>query len=121
MGKSQKKGGKRLKKKDLAKMLNDLFQNNPAEVYDVKTIFRLLKLDTHPAKMLCMDVLEEMAMDDYIVEKEKLKYRLNSFGQVLEGVFHRKANGKNTLYPKEAASRFSWPSEIPRMPWTETR
>lgn len=99
MGKSQKKGGKRLKKKELAKMLIDLFQNNPSEVYDVKTIFRLLKLDTHPAKMLCMDVLEEMALDDYIVEKEKLKYRLNTFGQVLEGVFRRKANGKNTFVP----------------------
>ena len=32
MGKSQKKGGKRLKKKELAKMLIDLFQNNPSEV-----------------------------------------------------------------------------------------
>ena len=38
MGKTGKKGGKRLKKKELAKMLMELFQNNPAEVYDIKRL-----------------------------------------------------------------------------------
>ena len=49
MGKTGKKGGKRLKKKELAKMLMELFQNNPAEVYDIKRIFRDLKLDIPPS------------------------------------------------------------------------
>ena len=99
MGKTGKKGGKRLKKKELAKMLMELFQNNPAEVYDIKRIFRDLKLDTHPAKLLCMDLLEDLAMDDYIKETEKLHFRLNTTGQVLEAIFNRKANGKNTVTP----------------------
>jgi ribonuclease R len=99
MGKTGKKGGKRLKKKELAKMLMELFQNNPAEVYDIKRIFRGLKLDTHPAKLLCMDLLEDLAMDDYIKETEKLHFRLNTTGQVFEAIFNRKANGKNTVTP----------------------
>lgn len=99
MGKTGKKGGKRLKKKELAKMLMELFQDNPAEVYDIKRIFRDLKLDTHPAKLLCMDLLEDLAMDDYIKETEKLHFRLNTTGQVFEGIFNRKANGKNTVTP----------------------
>ena len=99
MGKTGKKGGKRLKKKELAKMLMELFQNNPAEVYDIKRIFRHLKLDTHPAKLLCMDLLEDLAMDDYIKETEKLHFRLNTTGQVFEAIFNRKANGKNTVTP----------------------
>ena len=99
MGKTGKKGGKRLKKKELAKMLMELFQNNPAEVYDIKRIFRDLKLDTHPAKLLCMDLLEDLAMDDYIKETEKLHFRLNPTGQVFEAIFNRKANGKNTVTP----------------------
>ena len=99
MGKTGKKGGKRLKKKELAKMLMELFQNNPAEVYDIKRIFRDLKLDTHPAKLLCMDLLEDLAMDDYIKETEKLHFRLNTTGQVFEAIFNRKANGKNTVTP----------------------
>ena len=99
MGKTGKKGGKRLKRKELAKMLMELFQNNPAEVYDIKRIFRDLKLDTHPAKLLCMDLLEDLAMDDYIKETEKLHFRLNTTGQVFEAIFNRKANGKNTVTP----------------------
>lgn len=99
MGKTGKKGGKCLKKKELAKMLMELFQNNPAEVYDIKRIFRDLKLDTHPAKLLCMDLLEDLAMDDYIKETEKLHFRLNTTGQVFEAIFNRKANGKNTVTP----------------------
>lgn len=99
MGKTGKKSGKRLKKKELAKMLMELFQNNPAEVYDIKRIFRDLKLDTHPAKLLCMDLLEDLAMDDYIKETEKLHFRLNTTGQVFEAIFNRKANGKNTVTP----------------------
>ena len=99
MGKTGKKGGKRLKKKELAKMLMELFQNNPAEVYDIKRIFRDLKLDTYPAKLLCMDLLEDLAMDDYIKETEKLHFRLNTTGQVFEAIFNRKANGKNTVTP----------------------
>ena len=99
MGKTGKKGGKRLKKKELAKMLMELFQNNPAEVYDIKRIFRDLKLDTHPAKLLCMDLLEDLAMDDYIKETEKLHFRLNTTGQVFEAIFNRIANGKNTVTP----------------------
>ena len=99
MGKTGKKGGKRLKKKELAKMLMELFQNNPAEVYDIKRIFRDLKLDTHPVKLLCMDLLEDLAMDDYIKETEKLHFRLNTTGQVFEAIFNRKANGKNTVTP----------------------
>lgn len=99
MGKTGKKGGKRLKKKELAKMLMELFQNNPAEVYDIKRIFRDLKVDTHPAKLLCMDLLEDLAMDDYIKETEKLHFRLNTTGQVFEAIFNRKANGKNTVTP----------------------
>ena len=99
MGKTGKKGGKRLKKKELAKMLMELFQNNPAEVYDINRIFRDLKLDTHPAKLLCMDLLEDLAMDDYIKETEKLHFRLNTTGQVFEAIFNRKANGKNTVTP----------------------
>lgn len=80
-------------------MLMELFQNNPAEVYDIKRIFRDLKLDTHPAKLLCMDLLEDLAMDDYIKETEKLHFRLNTTGQVFEAIFNRKANGKNTVTP----------------------
>ena len=63
MGKTGKKGGKRLKKKDVARMLLDLFQSHPGEVFDIKRIFKELQLDTHPAKLVCMDLLDDMVKD----------------------------------------------------------
>ena len=101
MGKTGKKGGKRLKKKDVARMLLDLFQSHPGEVFDIKRIFKELQLDTHPAKLVCMDLLDDMVKDDYIKEKQSLHFQLNTGGQVFEAIFNRKANGKNTVSPVE--------------------
>ena len=39
-----------------------------------KEIFRALRLDTHPAKMLAVDVMEEMAWDDFLVRKGESAY-----------------------------------------------
>ncbi|MCR4921120.1 MAG: RNB domain-containing ribonuclease [Bacteroidaceae bacterium] len=97
--KKKKTGGRSLKKRDLEQMVIELFQENPAKAYDLKDIFRLLHLTTHPAKMLCMDVLETLLMDDYIKENPRYVYSLNAPSQVMEGIFHRKANGKNTIEP----------------------
>ncbi|MDE7379267.1 MAG: ribonuclease R [Paraprevotella sp.] len=101
MGKTGKKSGKRLRKKQLAELLMDLFKKNPSEIFDTKRIFHELRLETHPAKLLCMDLLEDMTLDDYITEKPKSKYQLNTKGHVLEGTFVRKANGKNSFIPDE--------------------
>ena len=100
MGK-KKAGGARLKKRDLEKLVISIFQDNPSVSYELKSICRILHLNTHPAKMLCMDVLEALLMDDYIKETSKFTYMLNIPTQVMEGVFRRKANGKNTFIPNE--------------------
>lgn len=82
-------------------MMVEMFQNRAEEALPLKDIYRELHLDTHPMKMMCMDILEEMLLDDFIVEKPKYTYRLNNPSQLMEGVFHRKANGKNTFVPSE--------------------
>lgn len=100
MGK-KKSGGKYIRKRDLKQSLIDLFQQHAGEVYDLKRLFRDLKLTTHPAKMLCVDCIEDLMLDDYIKETEKYCYTLNAVSQVMEGVFRRKSNGKNTFHPNE--------------------
>ncbi len=101
MSKSNKKGGKRITKKELIALMVNLFQTKGGESVSLKDIYRTLNLDTHPAKVLCMDVIEELLFDDFIVEKPKYNYHLNAPCQVMEGVFHRKANGKNTFVPSD--------------------
>ena len=90
----------RLRKRDLAPMLIAMFEQHPDETFDLKTIFRELKLKTHPAKMLCIDVLDELALDDYI-KMHNHRYMLARPMAVMEGVFHRKTNGKNTFMPDD--------------------
>ena len=98
---SKKKGGKRVNKKQLIEMLQTFFQEHPNEVFSFKQIFRALKLDTHPAKMLAIETMDEMAWDDYLTKASDNSYRLNLKTQVQEGTFIRKANGKNSFQPDD--------------------
>ena len=98
MGKG-KKGKKRITKKQLAELLADFFQNEPNTTFTFKDIFRKLHLDTHPLKLLAVDTMEEMAWDDFLIRVTDTSYRLNLQGQVLEGTFIRKSNGKNSFQP----------------------
>ena len=98
---SKHKSGKRLTKQRLVEMLQTLFQQNPNETFSLKQIFRELKLSTHPAKMLAVDVMDEMAWDDFLTKASDNSYRLNLKTQVQEGTFIRKANGKNSFQPDD--------------------
>ena len=97
----EKKGGKRMSKKQLAERLGAYFTSQPDKELSLKDIFRNLHLDTHPLKMLAIDILEEMSWDDFLTKTSDTTYKLNQGGQVLEGTFVRKANGKNSFIPDE--------------------
>ena len=98
---SKHKSGKRLNKAKLAEMLQTLFQQNPNEVFSFKQIFQKLKLSTHPAKMMAVEVMDAMAWDDYLTKASDNSYHLNLKTQVQEGTFIRKANGKNSFQPDD--------------------
>ena len=98
--KKEKKAGKRMKKKELSKVVLDFFHAKQDEVISLKYIFSELKLTTHPLKMLCMDILSDLLADDYITEVDKSKYKLNNHGVEMTGTFQRKSNGKNSFIPE---------------------
>ncbi len=100
MGKG-KKGGRRLNKKQITELLYNLFEGQPNETFTYKQVFRALHLDTHPQRMLAINLMEEMAWDDTLSKVSDQSYRLNTKGQVQEGVFRRKANGKNSFLPDD--------------------
>ena len=102
MGKN--KDCKRLGKKQVSELLQNLFQHNPNETFSFKQIFKALKLDTHPLKMLAIDVMEEMAWDDFLLKVSENSYRLNLKTQVQEGVFRRKVNGRNSFLPDDGGT-----------------
>ena len=61
MGKKEKKNGKRMSKKQLSAVIEKYFSSQPGVTLTLKDIFRNLHLDTHPLKMIALDILEEMS------------------------------------------------------------
>lgn len=96
-----KKDRKRITKKTLGEMLQSLFMQHPDETLTFRQIFKALRLDTHPSKMLAVETMEDMAWDDFLSKVSDNSYRLNLKGQVQEGRFIRKANGKNSFVPDD--------------------
>ena len=94
-----KKEGKRINKAQLAEKLEAFFAAHPDETLSFKTIFRLLHIDTHPQKMLAIDIMEDMAWDDYLTKVSDSSYRLADNTQTMVGTFRAKASGRNSVLP----------------------
>ena len=101
--KKDKKAGKHMRKNELAEILMTWMQMRPGEDFALKQIFRNLNLTTHPLKMLCVDILNEMAEDDFIQVMDNGHFKLNNHGIILTGKFQRKSNGKNTFLPDDGS------------------
>lgn len=101
MAKGKKAGKRHINKAQIAELLQTLFVSQPSRTFSFKEVFKELKLKTHPEKMLAIDVMEEMAWDDVLTRVTDSSYRLSHGGQVQEGTFVRKSNGKNSVIPDE--------------------
>lgn len=91
----------RLTKKNIQELLLDLFHNEPEKDFPLKDIFRIIHAANHPSKMLTLDVLNELVLDDYVATDGKGNYRLAIRSQVMEGTFQRKRNGHNAFIPDD--------------------
>ena len=92
-----------MNKKQLGEALQRFFQESPDTTFSFKQIFKSLKLDTHPLKMLAIDIMEEMAWDAFLTKVTESSYKLNTKTQLQEGTFRRKANGKNSFIPDDGS------------------
>ena len=102
MAKKEKgKSGGRLKKKAVLQMLVDLFNSQPEKDFDVKELFAELRASNHPAKMVVLDALSELVLDDYIATDGRGHYRNTVRSTVMEGTFVRKRNGHNAFLPDD--------------------
>ena len=92
-----------MNKKQVSEALQRFFQESPDATFSFKQIFKALKLDTHPLKMLAIDIMEEMAWDDFLTKVTESSYKLNTKTQLQEGTFRRKSNGKNSFIPDDGS------------------
>ena len=97
-----KKTTKRLTKKEVRNKLLVLFEHSQGQQLEVKTIFGMVGALTHPAKMLVLDVLKELVLDDFLSTDQRGNYRhAERAAQLIEGVFRRKRNGHNVFVPND--------------------
>ena len=101
MAKSKKMKTPRLTKKDIRGLLLDLFEESQGRKINVKDIFHYLRAANHPAKMLILDVLKELVLDDYLATDGQGMYQTAARSQVMEGTFVRKRNGRNSFVPDD--------------------
>ncbi len=106
--KDKQKAGrtKHVSKKELTRRMEELFERQAGQPMELRHLFHELDLTTHPAKMLCMDILDDMLADDYLTEKPQYNYALKQQCQQMDGIFHRKANGKNTFVSDEGGEPY---------------
>jgi len=93
------KPSKRLKRKEISQRIENLFITNPEESMNYKQASAKMGLTVQTDKMMVKDILEKLFNDDFLVEVEKGRYRLNGLGNTAEGVFERRSNGKNSFTP----------------------
>ena len=97
-----KKTKSRLTKKEVRNKLLVLFEQSQGQQLEVKTIFSMVGALTHPAKMLVLDVLKELVLDDFLSTDQKGNYRhAERAAQLIEGTFRRKRNGHNVFVPSD--------------------
>jgi ribonuclease R len=96
---NEKKAGKRMNEQEMKNIILDYFHESAGKTTRLKHLFSELRFNTHPTKMLCMDILSELLADDYITEVDKNVYKLTDHGTEMTGVFQRKNNGKNSFIP----------------------
>ena len=97
--KEKRNSGGRLKKGQVLQMLSDLFAAEPDREWHVKDLFAAVRATNHPTKMLVMDALQELVMDDYVATDREGHYRSAMRSNVMEGTFVRKRNGRNSFVP----------------------
>ena len=82
-------------------MLVEMFNEHPEKDYNIKEIFAQFKASNHATKMVVMDVLDDLVLDDYVTTDGNGNYRNAIRSNVMEGTFVRKRNGRNSFVPDD--------------------
>ena len=103
MSRKGSKGKGRLNKNTVVEMLVEMFNRNDGKMMSPKEIFKELGLTTTSARTLCVQILDDMVFDGYLVEPEFRRYRLANNVSTLVGTFSRNKDGYNEFYPEDGS------------------
>ena len=95
MGKKKETKRTKLNKDEMRQMIQEYLSAHSTSPVTLKQIFRALKFTTHPLKMLCVDILNEMLDMEQIMRNEEGEIIFNKHSQIVEGIYHRTSGGRN--------------------------
>jgi ribonuclease R len=95
---------KRVKKKELIQRVVNLFNTYPKEIMNYKQASAEIGVTTQVGKLMVADILNTLFLEDFLVETDRGKYRLNGLGSTAEGHFERRSNGKNFFIPDDGGN-----------------
>ena len=97
----------KLNKKQLKEKVVGFLSSRPRETFTLKQLFNSLRLTTHPLKILCVDVLNELIDEEQIFRNYDGEIGFNGkTNQVTEGVFRCLGKRRNLVETSEGLSIF---------------
>jgi ribonuclease R len=107
MVKSKIKGMKsdnRLTKKEITNKIIHLFNTCPKEAMNYKQVSAEIGATSQVNKSMVASILEYLFNDDFLLEVDRGKYKLNGLGTLAVGLFERRSNGKNSFIPEDSGN-----------------
>lgn len=94
---------KKKNKTDLGKLVTSFFNRNKDSTFRTKDVQDALGLTSEAERLLVQNLLSELVEDDFIIEVSPKKYKTNTKGVFIDGIFERRSNGKNALIPDDGS------------------
>lgn len=112
MPKKEKKSKRDIGKKELHRLLYDIFSGNPDQNFNYKQLAQRLGIKNMNAKQLIMTVLYEMKNDNMLTEESTgvFKFKVNTI--YVTGIIDLTAKGTAYLISDVARKMFSSPKSV---------
>ena len=98
------KQDKRLTKKEMLQRIVNLFNTRPNETMTLRQVCAETGITSQEKKIMVANLLENLFLDEFLVEVDQGKYKLNGLGTQATGTFERRSNGKNSFVPEDGSS-----------------
>jgi ribonuclease R len=95
------KSDKRLTKKEIIRKIVNLFNTHPKEVMNYKQVSAEIGVSSQEKKLIIANILEYLVLDEFLLDVDRGKYKLNGLGTLAIGTFERRSNGKNSFVPED--------------------
>ena len=101
--KRAKDDGKRMKKKEMLRLVMTAFQRSPGLIMNYKQVSKQIGAENQVQKLQVASLLEKMKESGILKEVDRGRYQYNHVVTSLTGTFVRRSNGRNSFLPDDGS------------------